>query len=549
MYNFKDTIQTGTSDVALLPTEALLINNQYIENLIPGYRTLSVSGREALSPEIETFSTGIRDGSAMKHKRYPERIITVKYRLMADSPAAFRAAYTKLAYILDVEDAQLIFDDEPDKFFIGTPCAIGEVEPGRNAVVGEFEILCVDPFKYSVNEYEATLQDTEAGKAFVIDYEGTYKSFPTLTGEFYDEAEDGVNSTTLSSAGDCGFLAFFNEDGKVIQVGDAEELDGGEVPASQTLMNQLFNRSTCWGTTAKNLWSVNSAAAMPYDEAQVGTVGEVPSMPYATEGNYFMSCTNYGTSSAERYGASITRAVPADASGEVGAANFNFNFRHKHCPSDGAAGKKECGVFYALVMSGTGESRKILAGIRISKYSIGDYSGKVDFFVDGVLKESVKTPFTPKNDYFGVGGKQSSFIEKIGGTVRFDICGITRSYKIAGDFASEKAIAVTFMFARYGSAAPLAYNGVTTAKFVKTNCNTFADIPNKFSASDMVKIDCNSGEIYLNDLLRPDLGALGNDWEQFYLKPGYNMIGLTYSNWLTDAYAPTVKLRYREVFL
>ena len=40
-----------------LPSEAMQINGEYLEELIPGYRTLSVSGREALSPEIESYHT------------------------------------------------------------------------------------------------------------------------------------------------------------------------------------------------------------------------------------------------------------------------------------------------------------------------------------------------------------------------------------------------------------------------------------------------------------------------------------------------------------
>ena len=67
MYTFRDVSET--SEGILLPSEALQINGEYIENLIPGYRTLNVKGREALSPELETFETGARDGSTLKKRR------------------------------------------------------------------------------------------------------------------------------------------------------------------------------------------------------------------------------------------------------------------------------------------------------------------------------------------------------------------------------------------------------------------------------------------------------------------------------------------------
>ena len=152
-YKFRDVNEV--SEGGVLPSEALKINGEYIENQISGYRTLNVSGREALSPDVVSYNTGIRDGSRIKSKRFPERIITVTYQLITDSPEAFREAYNKLASILNVEEAELIFNDERDKYFVGTPCTIGSVKPGLNSVVGEFEILCVDPFKYSVIEYEA----------------------------------------------------------------------------------------------------------------------------------------------------------------------------------------------------------------------------------------------------------------------------------------------------------------------------------------------------------------------------------------------------------
>jgi hypothetical protein len=50
-------------------------------------------------------------------------------------------------------------------------------------------------------------------------------------------------------------------------------------------------------------------------------------------------------------------------------------------------------------------------------------------------------------------------------------------------------------------------------------------------------------------VLTPSLGALGNDWEDFVLTPGLNQIGIAYSEWVEAEYAPTMKVRYREVFL
>ena len=192
MYSFRDTTATQASD-SVKPSEALKINGVYIEDVVPGYRTLNVSGREAMTPEIDTFDTGIRDGSGIKYKRYPARIITVRYQIKAGSNEAFRDSFNKFAQALDVENAELIFNDEPDKYFTGTPSAIREVDAGKNAVVGEFEITCADPFKYSVEEYTAA---PDADGVIAVNYGGTVKAFPTLTAS--------MNS-------DNGLVAFIND--------------------------------------------------------------------------------------------------------------------------------------------------------------------------------------------------------------------------------------------------------------------------------------------------------------------------------------------------
>ena len=66
---------------------------------------------------------------------------------------------------------------------------------------------------------------------------------------------------------------------------------------------------------------------------------------------------------------------------------------------------------------------------------------------------------------------------------------------------------------------------------------------------DVLSSDFGSGEILLNGLSAPDLGALGNDWEEFGLLPGQNQIVTAYSAWVPASQAPTYSVRYREVFM
>lgn len=550
MYNFRDI--NDASDNAVMPSEALKLNGEYIEDLIPGYRTLYVKGREALSPDLDYFETGIRDGSTLKYKRYPARIIVVGYQLRAASNKAFRDAYNALGGILNVTDAEMIFRDEDDKYFTGTPSAIGEVPPGRNAVTGEIEFICTDPFKYSVDEYEVEASD-EDGLCFLLDYNGTYKSFPTFEADFFSESEtDGDTETALTGSGDCGFVAFFNEYEKIIQLGEPDEEDGEDLAKSQTLVNQSFKVAGTWGTAAQKLWPVNSGIVSDSSViSQVGTIGlKQPSPTMFPDERYLMPLT-YGSGS-KYHGPSITRTLPADASGEVGAANFTFSYRQKMSIGGKTADTKQCGAFQVLLTDANG---KTVAGVNIYKSSTGK-TAKLRFYVNGKVKETMDMDLSCYNKYIGnnkyKNGKlvsqtvKASTITKSGQTVTFNMGGIKRVYRDsdATDLAVTK---ITFTFTAYGSKTPLSYNGLYSAKFVKNNCDTWRDVPNKFSADDVAVADCKDGTVYLNDAERPDLGALGNDWEEMYLQPGLNQIGISYSDWVTSP--PTFKMRYREVFL
>ncbi len=685
MYTFIDT--TEISEGVQLPSEAMKFNGEYIENLIPGYRTLNVAGRESLSPELNTYETGIRDGANLQNKRYPPRTITVKYQLIAESNEAFRAAYNKLGGILDVIDAQLIFNDEPDKFFTGTPSAIGEIEPGTNSVTGEIEIFCNDPFKYSVLEYEAFPSLDE--NTVLIDYHGTYKAFPTLEADFYSETEvgsDGETAGTLTGNGDCGFVAFYNEDEKIIQIGDPSEVDGTNPYAkSQTLVNQKFETSTAWGTAAKGLWSANNGTGLVGGLSRTGSVGmkvasyAVPANPPTTSAtlvnrvktkysaplfyytvvakasgrtstsvkvsvtvttslthysSYFgrgyglqaslyiggawrnvtlkstseywegtaghvknlsftvtglsasanaltgikfkvsrteslsdggqsgklneMACNNlpispyiadvpetyylgaasYGSASGVWHGPTITRTIPADAAGEVGAKDFTLMYQLKMCIGKGAS--SQMGAFQVQLTDTTGAG---VVGLRIVKNTYGT-QGRIYLYVNGTNVHS----FTTDLSYNGPNAVRDIMIVKGGDKIGFYIGNVVLGYA-SSPIAETKVTKVTFAFEQYSTNAALSYNGIYWVKFIKQNCTTYKDVPNKFSADDVLTVDCKEGDIFLNGILSPDLGALGNDWEEFYLTPGLNQIGVAYSEWVPLAYAPKFKVRYREVFL
>ena len=210
------------------------------------------------------------------------------------------------------------------------------------------------------------------------------------------------------------------------------------------------------------------------------------------------------------------------------------------CIGEGSSASNQLGAFQVLLVDA---SKKVIAGVNVYKGSSGK-NAKLRFYVNSTVMETMDIDLSYQNSCFKA-GKQSS-ITKSGQTVTFNICGISKTYRDV-EIAEAAVTSMTITMTKFGNKTPLEFNGLYWVKFVKDNCDTWRNIPNKFSANDVIEADCKDGAIYLNGVPAPAYGALGNDWEEFYLTPGLNQIGFAYSDWVASA--PSFKVIYREVFL
>lgn len=672
MYKFIDVNEASSGDA--LPAEALNINGEYIENMVQGYRTLSTKGREALASELDYYEMKARDGAVNKSKRYPPRIITVRYQLLAKSAEEYRESYNMLGYILSANEATLIFNDEKDKFYIGTVTEIGEVEEGRNCVVGEFEIFCADPFKYSVTEYEAF--GNQNSNTILVDYGGTYKSFPKLCVDFHEEND---NETSLSTNGECGFVAFFNENEKIIQLGNPNELDSSYIPPSTTtLVNSVFSNHDSYGATAQAKWKQNIGVTTGSDVVQTGVAGmgtssyDAPAINRDTYGillenkattsgdiifyytvkaratnrtektadisiaitvklkeataifgssnalkakimiggvwqevylkkteeiwygntgytinatfsignlsseattlsgikfkvertdkpgdesgvlpetvcsgmvinayksyapsRYYLTSKEFGTGTYW-HGASVTRTIQ-------NAVNCKLLYSNTFAIGSGWDGASQVGVFQALLVGG----KQIIAGVSIVKGGYGS-NATIYFFVKGAV--AYKTDVDVAHGNFWFNDRTATLIDKNGAEITFTVNGICK--KFTDQSITDTGVdSITFLFGQHAQQPVLTDNGLHYAKVIKDVKEATIDIKNVFTPNDKVIADCESGNIYRNGILEQGLGALGNDWEDFYLKQGINQIGTAYSSFVKQGYEPKFKVKYREVFL
>lgn len=150
MYDFRETTPFTGADKKQYPAEAMKIDGQYIEDLIPGYQTLQVGGRELLKQDAKSNPIGISDGEMLEYVRNPSREITVGYQLIADDEKSFRTAFYKLSGILHGDTHQVSFNDDLSVYWNAVLTDVDDVPKGRNAITSSFTLFVPDGVAHSV---------------------------------------------------------------------------------------------------------------------------------------------------------------------------------------------------------------------------------------------------------------------------------------------------------------------------------------------------------------------------------------------------------------
>lgn len=147
MYNFRDTTSDWRFHEEWLPTVAMNFDGGFIEHIVSGYRTLTVSGREMLGVELTTED--VANGCIVTEERLPARELVIAYQLDADSSEELLTRFKQLESLLMTgKDVPIFFNDERDWVYYGRLSAVDSVPVESNSVVSTFTILCSDPRRY-----------------------------------------------------------------------------------------------------------------------------------------------------------------------------------------------------------------------------------------------------------------------------------------------------------------------------------------------------------------------------------------------------------------
>lgn len=508
MYAFVNTVNSGIVGTNL-PTEAMSYNGVYLENEIDGYRTLSVTGRELMESEVTDQEIDGMDGSYYRYKTTPARTITVKYQLRARGSREFRDAFNKMNKLLSGEQVKVIFNDESDKYFIGTKTSNTQVDGGSNNVIGEIEIYCSDPHKYSTTEKEFNAID---GVLNIVN-EGTV---PVSID--YD----------VQTTSETGYIGLVSEEG-IMQYGKVEELDGETYKQSE------------WLASIKDFYNCNDdIGGTDVMHPSYGTNGTL--IEHTWFGNKFIGLGSAGTKKGNANGGLRTLVLPADSSGDTsGAKNFYCWFHL---------------CFYAGLMGQTGEmcinfltaDDKLICGCNWYKTDAIGNTGHYEIWANGkVLKNwgFTTSHLQAQNPFYYKWG--SCDVLKEGANIRFFFWARYYNFYIP-EIENMKCAKIQIAVKQWGDRGGnkfLSMIGFDVIDFEKMNVEKWKDIPNRYPSGTNITIDGKSSHVYVNGMARPEDEVLGT---QYFKAPvGTSEVKVACSEWTKSQ--PTVKARIREAWL
>ena len=508
MYAFVNTVNSGIVGTNL-PTEAMSYNGVYLENEIDGYRTLSVTGRELMESEVTDQEIDGMDGSYYRYKTTPARTITVRYQLLARGSREFRDAFNKMNKLLSGEQVKVIFNDESDKYFIGTKTSNTQVDGGSNNVIGEIEIYCTDPHKYSTTEKEFIATD---GVLNIVN-EGTV---PVSID--YD----------VQTTSETGYIGLVSEEG-IMQYGKIEELDGETCKQSEWLAS-IDDFYKCKD-------DIGGTDVMHPTYGTNGTLAE-----HTWFDKKFIGLGSVGTKKGNANGGLRTLVLPADSSGDTsGAKNFYCWFHL---------------CFYAGLMGQTGEmcinflteDDKLICGCNWYKTDSVGNTGHYEILANGkVLKnwEFTTSHLQAQNPFYYKWG--SCDVLKEGANIRFFFWARYYNFYIP-EIENMKCAKIQIAVKQWGDRGGnkfMSMIGFDVIDFEKMNVEKWKDIPNRYPSGTNITIDGKSSHVYVNGMVRPEDEVLGT---QYFKAPvGTSEIKVTCSEWTKSQ--PIVKARIREAWL
>lgn len=152
MYGYSK-LEKHNDIVATTPSDNMSINGTPVNEIVDGYRQLSVSGRGLIGREVKTTSIAGRRGVWIEEISEPSRVLEIKYQLEAKTSEELRDKFDKLNLFLRTTNSsnllEVTFKDEPNFTYFAIFNGADNFEENSKSIVSRFSLLVPDGYKKS----------------------------------------------------------------------------------------------------------------------------------------------------------------------------------------------------------------------------------------------------------------------------------------------------------------------------------------------------------------------------------------------------------------
>lgn len=454
------------------------------------------------NPEVSS-AVETNCGADFLYTKYGSKILEMPFEISGNLEEKCDA----LQKILNVSEPKpLIFGNLPQKMFYAVPTGTLDFEEVAMFGTGTITWLIPDGLAHATTKKTYEAHRNNGVYELEIDNQGTV-AVP-IDFEITNNHENG-------------YVGIVSEHG-IIQIGRVDEKDEEQYKKSQLLLDHNF------GTEHTSGWELNVATTVKVvsEHAQSGTGGIRDGYLYPTD---------YGTG-ANWHGPSWTHKIPADANGHVGAKNCTFSWHHYF--STGTI--NNLGVAQFLM---TDKNKKNVAAVTYFKNAAGQNYGHVHMCINGTVYKEIDMECSYNNPITGQQAGMAS-ISKYGERFEFSIGGITYPFN-APEMKDIEVTEVSVYFGQWGANEPIGANLVYSMSFTSHSVEAWRDVPNRYKAGTVIKVDGHNGIIYVDGVA--SMGDEVKGTKYFLVPPGKIKIQFGYSDFSNPP--PMFKAYIREAYL
>lgn len=474
--------------------------SKYI-NVLKGFTTKIGANWEPELLDIGNVSRGER----FKKTTYKSKKMPMPFELKENT----QAYYDEVQRILNVDEPKpLIIGGEVNRVYMAVPS--GTLNFDDIIAFGSGEIEWIIPSSYAESTSEKTAKNNGSNTI-------------TLQNNGNDSVPVSVKVTMKS---DNGFIGITLGD-RFYQIGNPEEVDGYEYEMTEKLFDDHLYEDKGW--------LVNQGITPPVtpERLQNGVVRYVKE--YENEG--YVRTEDYASGNSW-HGASVTKIVPTDSNGEY-PTNWKSSYRFDFNP----AGMTNKGIAVGHnSMTYSDADGNIILSIVIEDNNPTYEKSDLYIYVEDkrvlALKNTDQFYDTLRGDAHAVD------IEKIGDqiTIRYGKKGINKTYILSNP--DRELRKMTWYGAAYQTYQFMRNNLLRAANCYKHNVDKFEDIPNYFANGDVVEIDGETGDVFINDVYNMDMADIGS--QPLLLPPGQHTLGIVTSSFSS---VPDVEVSFKERWL